>query len=154
MQGCSRPAGQGKIVPAVINLMGEDRIMAESELYQKGAAMRRKLMGDAAVEKSARDIYSDPVMKKFIDVATETVFGALWTRPGIDTKLRALICVISDTCMGREPELALHLRMALRQGWTEDELIEVMLHLSGYIGVPIIRESMMVASKVFKEPRD
>ena len=39
-------------------------------------------MGDAAVERSAREIYSDPVMKKFIDVATETVFGALWTRPG------------------------------------------------------------------------
>ena len=43
--------------------------------------------------------------------------------------------------------------MALRQGWTEDELVEVMLHLSGYIGVPIIRESMMVASRVFKEYR-
>ena len=127
--------------------------MPESELYRKGAEMRRQLMGDAAVEKSAREIYSDPVMKKFIDVATETVFGALWTRPGLDPKLRALICVISDTCTGREPELALHLRMALRQGWTEDELIEVFLHLSGYIGVPIIRESMMVASKVFKEFR-
>ena len=50
--------------------------MAESELYKKGAAMRRQLMGDAAVERSAREIYSDPVMKKFIDVATETVFGA------------------------------------------------------------------------------
>ncbi|MBV9860495.1 MAG: carboxymuconolactone decarboxylase family protein [Alphaproteobacteria bacterium] len=128
--------------------------MAESELYRKGAAMRRQLMGDAAVEKSSREIYSDPVMKKFIDVATETVFGALWTRPGIDVKLRALICVISDTCMGREPELELHLRMALRQGWTEDELIEVLLHLSGYIGVPIIRESMLVASKVFREFRE
>jgi 4-carboxymuconolactone decarboxylase len=44
--------------------------------------------------------------------------------------------------------------MALRQGWTEDELIEVFLHLSGYIGVPIIRESMMLASKVFREFRD
>jgi 4-carboxymuconolactone decarboxylase len=43
--------------------------------------------------------------------------------------------------------------MALRQGWSEDELIEVLLHLSGYIGVPIIRESMMVASKVFREYR-
>src|SRR5580693_8836043 len=127
--------------------------MAESELYKKGAAMRRELMGDAAVERSAREIYSNPVMKKFIDVATETVFGALWTRPGLDDKTRALVCVISDTCMGREPELALHLRMALRQGWTEDELIEVMLHLSGYIGVPIVRECMMVASKVFKEYR-
>ena len=124
--------------------------MAESELYQKGAAMRRRLMGDAAVERSAREIYSDPVMKKFIDVATETVFGALWTRPGLDLKTRALICVISDTTTGREPELALHLRMALRQGWTEEELTEALLHLSGYVGVPIIRESLMVASKIVR----
>src|SRR5215831_9592208 len=125
----------------------------DSEGYRKGMAKRRQLMGDGAVEASAKGIYSDPVMKKFIDVATETVFGALWTRPGLDTKTRALICVISDTCMGREPELALHLRMALRQGWTEEELTEALLHLSGYVGVPIIRESLMVASKVFKEPR-
>jgi 4-carboxymuconolactone decarboxylase len=128
--------------------------MAESELYSKGAAMRRRLMGEAAVERSAREIYSDPVMKKFIDLATETVFGALWTRPGLDLKTRALICVISDTATGREPELALHLRMALRQGWTEEELTEALLHLSGYVGVPIIREAMMVASKVFAERRD
>src|SRR5438045_7042920 len=111
--------------------------MPESDLYKKGAAMRRQLMGDAAVEKSAREIYSDPVMKKFIDVATETVFGALWTRAGLDTKTRALICVVSDTCTGREPELALHLRFALRPGWTEEELTETLLHLSGYIRVPI-----------------
>src|SRR5438105_2044956 len=122
--------------------------MAESELHKKGAAMRRQLMGDAAVERSAREIYRDPVMKKFIDVATETVFGALWTRPGLDLKTRALICVVSDAATGREPELGLHLRMALRQGWTE-----VLLHLSGYVGVPIIRESMMVASKAFAEFR-
>jgi 4-carboxymuconolactone decarboxylase len=127
--------------------------MAQSELYQKGAAIRRQLMGDAAVERSGREIYSDRVMKKFIDVATETVFGALWTRPGLDLKTRALICVVSDAATGREPELGLHLRMALRQGWTEEELTEVLLHLSGYVGVPIIRESMMVASKAFAEFR-
>ena len=127
--------------------------MPESELYRKGAALRRQLMGDAAVEASAAGIYSDPVMKKFIDVAIETVFGALWTRPGLDLKTRALICVVSDACTGREPELALHLRVALRQGWSEEELSEVLLHLSGYVGVPIIRESMLVASRVFKEYR-
>jgi len=49
--------------------------------------------------------------------------------------------------------LGLHLRMALRQGWTEEELTEVLLHLSGYVGVPIIRESMMVASKTFADFR-
>jgi 4-carboxymuconolactone decarboxylase len=127
--------------------------MPESELYKKGAAKRRQLMGDTAVDAAAKGVYSDPIMRKFLDVATETVFGALWTRPGLDDNTRALICVISDTCTGREPELALHLRMALRQGWTEDELTEVLLHLSGYIGVPIIRESMMAASRVFREYR-
>ena len=127
--------------------------MPDSELYRKGAAKRRQLMGEAAVEASAKGVYSDPVMQKFLDVAIENVFGALWTRPGLDDKTRALICVVSDTCTGREPELALHLRMALRQGWSEDELVEVLLHLSGYIGVPIIREAMMAASRVFKDYR-
>ena len=125
--------------------------MAESENYRKGMEMRRKLMGDAAVQQMAQGTYSDPVMRKFLDVAIENVFGALWTRPGLDTKTRALICVVSDVCTGREPELALHLRMALRQGWTEEELL---LHLSGYVGVPLIRESMLMASKVFREFRD
>src|ERR1700737_1836565 len=127
--------------------------MTNSELYEKGAALRRQLLGDAAVERSTREIYSDPVMKKFIDVATETVFGALWTRPGLDLKTRTLVCVVSDAATGREPELGLHLRMALRQGWTEEELTEVLLHLSGYVGVPIIREAMMAASKIFAEYR-
>src|SRR6516162_3061601 len=92
-------------------------------------------------------------MKQFIELSTASVLGALWPRPGLDLKTRALVCVVSDAATGREPELGLHLRMALRQGWTEEELIEVLLHLSGYVGVPIIRESMMVASKVFAEFR-
>jgi len=127
--------------------------MPDSENYRKGAALRRQLMGEAAVEAAGRGVYSDPVMQKFLDVAIENVFGALWTRPGLDLKTRALICVVSDTCTGREPELALHLRMALRQGWSEEELTETLLHLSGYIGVPIIRECLQVASRVFAEHR-
>ena len=70
--------------------------MAVSELYQKGQEMRRQLLGEAYAERSNQTVYNDPLMKKFIDVATETVFGALWTRPGLDLKTRALICVISD----------------------------------------------------------
>jgi 4-carboxymuconolactone decarboxylase len=127
--------------------------MTDSELYRKGAAMRRQLYGDEAVERSNREIYSDPLMKKFLDVATETVFGALWTRPGLDLKTRTLVCVVSDAATGREPELAIHLRFALRQGWTEEELTEVLLQLTGYVGLPVIRESMLVAKRVFAEMR-
>src|SRR5574341_2664893 len=125
--------------------------MAVSETYEKGREMRRQLLGDAYVERVNQTAYNDPVMKKFIDVATETVFGALWSRPGLDMKTRTLVCVVSDAALGRVPELAIHVRMALRQGWTEDELVEVLLHLSGYVGVPIIREALLTAKNVFIE---
>ena len=127
--------------------------MAETETYRKGREVRRQLLGDAYVERVNQTAYADPLMKKFIDVATETVFGALWTRPGLDLKTRTLICVVSDAATARTPELAIHLRMALRQGWTEEELTEVLLHMSGYVGVPIIRESLLTASRVFAEMR-
>ena len=127
--------------------------MADSELARKGMEMRRQLLGEEYVARVGREVYDDPQMQKFIDVATETVFGALWTRPGLDLKTRALICVVSDAATGRAPELALHLRMAVRQGWSEDELVEVLLHLLGYVGAPVIRESMLVARKVFAEMR-
>jgi 4-carboxymuconolactone decarboxylase len=127
--------------------------MPESELFKKGEAIRRKLRGDADFERNKREYESDPVMKKFIDVATETVFGSLWARPGLDFKTRALICVVSDAATGRHPELDIHLRFALKEGWTEDELVEVLLHLSGYVGVPLIREAMLVAKSVFADVR-
>ena len=122
-----------------------------SDLYKKGEAMRRKLRSDAEFEKNAKEYAGDPHTQKFIDIATETVFGALWSRPGLDLKTRTLICVITDTTMGRHAELDIHLRFALKQGWTEDELIEVLLHMSGYIGVPLIRGAIYCAKDVFAD---
>lgn len=125
--------------------------MAESETYQKGRDVRRRLLGDAYVERAARTTYSDPTMRKFIDLATETIFGSVWTRPGLDLKTRTLICVVSDAATAQEPELAIHLRMALRQGWTEDELTEALLHLTGYVGAPLVREALLTATRTFAE---
>ena len=128
--------------------------MAKSELHDKGIALRTELLGEEFVERMNQSTYDDPVMHKFRDIAAENVFGALWTRPGLDLKTRALICVISDAATGRDPELKLHIRMARRQGWTEDELTEALIHLSGYVGVPLIREAMVTASGVFAELRE
>jgi 4-carboxymuconolactone decarboxylase len=125
--------------------------MADSERLQKGRDVRRKLMGEEYVERIARTVYDDPMMQKFIDVASENVFGALWTRPGLDLKTRTLICVVSDAATGRPEELAIHLQMALRQGWTKDELTEVLIHLLGYVGAPLVREAMLTAKKVFAD---
>jgi 4-carboxymuconolactone decarboxylase len=125
--------------------------MADSERLQQGRAMRRKLLGEEYTERVNRTVYDDPTMQKFIDLASETVFGALWTRPGIDLKTRTLVCVVSDAATGRPQELAIHLRMALRQGWTRDELTEVLLHLLGYVGAPLVREALLTAKEVFAE---
>jgi 4-carboxymuconolactone decarboxylase len=128
--------------------------MADSELRAKGRAVRRKLMGDAFANKLDGSIYTDPIMEKFAQVTQENIFGALWTREGLDLKTRALIVVISDTATGRAPELKLHLRFARNQGWTEDELSEGILHLTGYVGAPLVREALLTATEVFKEMRE
>src|SRR5438046_5671675 len=117
-------------------------LMAETETYRKGRELRRQLLGDAFVERANKAAYADPIMKKFIDVATETVFGSLWTRPGLDLKTRTLICVVSDAATARTPELCIHLRMARRQGWTEGELVEGHLHLRGYVRWALISAAL------------
>ncbi len=125
--------------------------MAESENYKKGVEIRNQLMGEAMVEEMAKNVYDDPIMEKFGAYTREAIFGMLWSRPGLDLKTRTLICVVSDTATARWPELAIHLRMARRQGWSEDELSEVLLHLSGYVGVPSVREAMLIAKEVFAD---
>ena len=127
--------------------------MADSTRREQGRAMRRKLMGDAYADRLDKAVYTDPIMEKFAEVTQETVFGTLWTRPGLDLKTRAMICVISDAAQGRDPELKLHLRFARNQGWTEDELSEALLHLMGYVGAPLVREALLTACATFAEMR-
>lgn len=127
--------------------------MADSPLRTKGRAMRRKLMGDAYAAKVDKTVYNDPIMEKFAEVTQEAIFGTLWDRPGLDLKTRTMITVISDTATGRAPELKLHLRFARNHGWSEDELAEAILHLTGYVGAPLVREALLTAREVFAEMR-
>ena len=126
--------------------------MAKSELWRKGDAVRRELIGQAGLE-GMKTVYDDPIMDAFSDYAREAVFAQLWARPGLDTRTRTLICVVSDTATHAWPELAIHLRMARRAGWTEQELAEALLHLSGYIGLPAVREAMITSKSVFAQMR-
>jgi 4-carboxymuconolactone decarboxylase len=127
--------------------------MTDSSLRAKGRAMRRNLMGAAYADKLDQQLYTDPIMEKFAALTQETVFGTLWTRPGLDLKTRTLICVVSDTATGRTPELKLHIRFACNHGWTEDKLVEAILHLLGYVGAPLVREALLVAKETFAEMR-
>ncbi|MFZ4409107.1 MAG: carboxymuconolactone decarboxylase family protein [Paracraurococcus sp.] len=128
--------------------------MEKGPHYAKGRETRQKLIGDRAVEAMAKTVYDDPMMEKFGDYATEAVFGMLWNRPGLDLKTRALICVVSDTATHAWPELKIHLRMARNMGWTEDELSEALLHMGGYVGLPSVREGLLVAKELFREMRE
>ena len=123
--------------------------MTEKTVREKGTAVRRALMGDAYASSLEPTIYADAGMREFRDLAQEIAFGNVWSRPGLDLKTRTLICVVSDTATGRAPELAIHLRMALRQGWTETELTEALLHLSVYVGLPLVREALLTARDTF-----
>jgi 4-carboxymuconolactone decarboxylase len=127
--------------------------MADSPLRAKGRVMRRQLVGRAYADKLDKELYTDPIMEKFAEVTQETIFGTLWTRPGLDSKTRALICVISDAATGRAPELKVHIRIARNQGWTEEELVESLLHLLGYVGAPLVREALITAKEAFAELR-
>ncbi|HEY6983988.1 carboxymuconolactone decarboxylase family protein [Reyranella sp.] len=127
--------------------------MAASESYRKGVENWRTLMGEDYADRMEKTLRDDPLMRKCGDYAREAVLGMLWSRPGLDMKTRALICVVSDTAQARWAELAIHLRMARNQGWTEDELSEALLHICGYIGLPPVREAMLTARQVFEDMR-
>lgn len=127
--------------------------MSDQSYPKGGAAIRRRLLGDKQFEADQSGVYSDPTMAAFIGVANELIFDKLWARPGLDMKTRALICVVSDVATGRTAILPTHMRMAMGQGWTEQELTEVMLQLIGYVGAPVVRDAMMCASAVFAQAR-
>src|SRR4051794_20353156 len=128
--------------------------MEKGPNYQKGREIRRQLIGEAAVKRIDETVYNDPIMQKFGDYAAEAVFGMLWGRSGLDMKTRALVCVVSDTAIHAWPELKIHLRMARNMGWTEEELSEALLHMGGYVGLPTVREALLVARDLFREMRE
>ena len=125
----------------------------DSPLRARGRAMRRKLVGDAYADKLDKGLYTDPIMEKFAELTQEMLFGTLWCRPGLDLKTRTLITLVSDAATGRTTELKVHLRFARNHGWTEDELVESLLHLLGYVGAPLVREALIAATEVFAEMR-
>jgi 4-carboxymuconolactone decarboxylase len=128
--------------------------MNENPLRTKGRLIRRQLVGETFADKLDVDLYSDPIMEKFAALTQEVVFGTIWSRPGIDLKTRTLATVASDVSTGRITELKVHLRFALNHGWSEDELVEVILHLLAYVGAPLVREAIIAAKELFEEVRN
>lgn len=107
--------------------MTEDR-------YEAGVRKRRKVMGDAHVDRAqAQATPMDADFQRFI---TEVAWGTVWTRPGLDERTRSLLTVTILAALGREHELALHVRATRNTGVTAEEIVEALLHVAVYAGVP------------------
>ncbi len=121
--------------------------MADSPRREAGRAMRRKLMGDAYANKLDGSVYRDPIMEKFAEVTQETIFGTLWTRPGLDPKVRRLLVLAMTASLGRWEEFRLHLRVGLAGGLELTDLEEVLLQVAIYAGVPAANTGFHFASE-------
>ena len=125
----------------------------ESESYRKGTELRAVLLG-SSLSSMDETAVSGFGMQRFSEYTRSAIFGTLWLRDGLDLKMRTLVCVVTDVAMGVEEELVVHLEMALRQGWTELELVETVLHAGAYVGIPRARQAILIADKTFAKFRE
>jgi len=123
--------------------------MMSKELYDKGLAMRKDVVGADYVNKSIAE--ADDFTRPLQELVTEYCWGAVWTREGLDRKTRSLLNLVMLTVLNRPHELKLHVKGALRNGCTEVEIREALLQAGVYGGVPAAVDAFRVAKEVLKE---
>ena len=117
--------------------------------FQKGLAVRRAVLGSAYVDGSlARANDFNAVMQQ---IATEFAWGEIWTRPGLPRKKRSMLNIAMLCALNRPHELRLHVRGAINNGVTRDEIKEILLQIGGYCGVPACIDGFRVANEVLAE---
>ncbi|HVB76286.1 MAG TPA: carboxymuconolactone decarboxylase family protein [Candidatus Nitrosotalea sp.] len=119
-----------------------------SELYQTGMKVRRQVLGDAYVDAALAQ--SSAVTEPLQELVTEFAWGGVWGRPGLPLRTRSLINIAMLTALNRPTELRLHLRGALRNGCTQEEIGEVLLQTTAYCGFPAAIDGFRVAREVFE----
>lgn len=122
-----------------------------SELYDRGMKIRREVLGDAYVDGAMKN--ADDFSRPFQDLVTEYCWGASWGREGLTRKQRSLNNLSMLAALGRSHELELHLRGALRNGCTHDEIRETLIQAAVYAGIPAGVEAFRLAKKVLAEER-
>lgn len=121
----------------------------KSPTFEKGLEMRRAVLGADHVERSLRA--SDEFTRPLQELVTEYCWGAVWGRPGLEPKIRSMLNISMLTALNRPHELRLHVRGAITNGCTADEVMEVLLQTAIYCGVPASLDATRVAREVLKE---
>ncbi len=117
--------------------------------FEEGLRVRREVMGDEYVDRSLRE--ADDFSRPFQELVTEYAWGAVWTRPGLPRKVRSLLTVAMMAALNRPHELRLHVRGALRNGCTAEEIRETLLQAAVYAGMPAALDAFRVAREVLAE---
>jgi len=125
----------------------EERV--DKDLYDKGLAVRREVLGAEHVDRSLAS--ADAFGKVLQDFVTEYCWGQVWTRPGLPRKTRSLLNLAMLTALNRPHEIKLHVRGALNNGVTREEIAEVFLQAGVYAGVPAAVDAFRTAREVFAE---
>jgi 4-carboxymuconolactone decarboxylase len=114
-----------------------------------GERIRRAVLGDAHVDRAAAG--ATPFSAPFQEFITRYAWGGVWTREGLDRRTRSIITLSVLTALGRENEIALHVRGALRNGLSPEEICEVLIHTAVYAGVPAANAAVAIAARVIEE---
>lgn len=119
------------------------------ELFERGLQMRRTVLGNEYVEKSiaGADDFTKPLQR----LVTEYCWGAVWGREGLPMKTRSLLNIAMISTLNRKHELKMHVKGAIRNGCTKDEIREVLLQVAIYAGVPAAVDSFRTAKEALQE---
>lgn len=123
-----------------------------SNKFEQGMEVRRAVLGDAHVNRAETN--KTPFDADFQQFITETAWGTVWARPGLDRKTRHLLTICMMAALGKEHELAMHIRATQNTGVTPDELKEVFMQVAVYAGVPAANSAIAIAKKVFVEQQE
>ncbi|MFE5814412.1 4-carboxymuconolactone decarboxylase [Streptomyces sp. NPDC056479] len=140
-----QPTPIAEIAPAVVPM----QTLGRPDPYEAGIKVRREVLGDAHVDRALAQ--ADDFSGDFQEFITRYAWGEIWDRPGLDRRSRSCVTLTALVAGGHLDELAFHVRAALRNGLTPDEIKEVLLQAAVYCGVPAANSAFRVAQKVIRE---
>jgi 4-carboxymuconolactone decarboxylase len=123
--------------------------MDDAERAAQGMTVRREVLGDAHVDRAVAA--TTPFTADFQDFITRYAWGDIWSRPGLSRAERSIITLTALAVLRQDGELAMHLRAALRNGLSPDQIKEVLLQVAVYAGVPAANRAFAVATRVLAE---
>ena len=126
-----------------------DRAEYQSELFHDGLEVRRAVLGADYVNASLAK--ADDFMAGFQQITTEVAWGTIWTRPGLERKTRSMIVLAMLAALSKPNELKLHVKGALTNGVTRDEIKEILMQACVYAGIPAGLEAFKAAAETFAE---